>query len=295
MPYGSQRDLALGVHVELRKLLCPSIFSNIVVCCLRSVSFLCCFRTVESSTTEDMSRSPTTVDLAGENPIGEASLSSRSDGQSGGHFSGWQSVTQSSRRYQPDEDGEFEDEGCARSMNVTQLPNVNPFSQEEPSRGNRRGGQSGARQSVRRRARARLDDEANGGIINLPHVNPFASGGNRDPRIIGPAYPQDEPEPVEGDFEAEEEFIPPPAPRRAQALGNARPPLRTSILALDPVNAEGWPIQGTNAHLLVLMRTIVWSSVGWMRVWTLHLSPLLIDAVITAHPRLRDRGNRIPI
>ncbi|EUC58881.1 hypothetical protein RSOL_283590, partial [Rhizoctonia solani AG-3 Rhs1AP] len=92
-----------------------------------------------------MSRGPPTVDLAWENPIGEASPRSRSGGQSGGYFSGRQPVAQSSRRYQPDEDEELEDEGYTRSTNVTQLSDVNPLSQEEPSHGNLRGGLSGAR------------------------------------------------------------------------------------------------------------------------------------------------------
>ncbi|KAL5637402.1 hypothetical protein ACGC1H_003983 [Rhizoctonia solani] len=175
-----------------------------------------------------MSRGAITVDLPRENPFAESQPRSRAGGQSGGR----QPAARSSRRYQPDEDEEFEDEGYdARRTNVTQLPNVNPFSREEPSRGNRQGGQSGARQSVRRQARARSDDEEDGGIVNLPHVNPFAAGANRTPRIIEPVYPPDDPEPEEEDFEEEEEeeFMPPPAPRRAQTLGNARPSVRTSV------------------------------------------------------------------
>ncbi|EUC58939.1 hypothetical protein RSOL_286080 [Rhizoctonia solani AG-3 Rhs1AP] len=182
-----------------------------------------------------------TVELPRLNPFGEAPSRNRSGGQSGGHSGGRQPAARSSRRYQSDEHDEFEDEEYdARRTNVTQLPNVNPFGREEPSRGNRQGGQSGARQSVRRQARVRSDDdEEDGGIVNLPHVNPFAAGGNRNPpRIIEPVYPPDEPEPEEEDFEEEEMYSPPPVPRSARTLDNSRPSLRTSNLDRPQANGR---------------------------------------------------------
>ncbi|EUC58873.1 hypothetical protein RSOL_283110, partial [Rhizoctonia solani AG-3 Rhs1AP] len=186
-----------------------------------------------------MGRGPTTVDLAWENPFAEASPRSRSGGQSGGHFSSRQPVAQSSRRYQPDEDEEY-----ARSTNVTQLPNVNPFGLKEPTHGSSWGGRSGARQSVRRQARVRSDDGADGGIINLPHVNPFASGGNRDPASSGLPIHWTNLSLKKTISRKKKKSLYPHRHLVAHRLWATHDRLfaREISIALNPVNAEGWPI-----------------------------------------------------
>ncbi|CAE6423826.1 unnamed protein product [Rhizoctonia solani] len=184
-----------------------------------------------------MSRGAITVNLPRENPFGEAPPN-RTGGRSGNQQTG----RRTQRRYQSDDNDNFDDQDQgynARQTDVVQLPTVNPFGREEPSRANRQGGQSGGRQAPRRQAR-RSDDEfadefasnREGDVVQLSHSNPFAVGGPRPPQIVQSVYPpDDEPEPEE-DFEEEE---PAPRVRRAQTMG-ARPSVRTNDLGLPAPN-----------------------------------------------------------